>query len=180
MPVSLAHPLQRLHWDNLSAHDVELQVCRQLLESMAGAGDSYFQSALSLATISGQDLGLPNIERISSRWVLTLTGGSPDRPCVARSQLVSVTSCCLPAMPKIQMVRCKAANSGCVCLYTRAEGEFDSAEQCFKSISNLGLWKCWCDLVMVGIKPLESARKYNPEKKFSFEKDMNMYILKGK
>lgn len=61
-------------------------------------------------------------------------------------------------------------------LCMHAEREFDSAEQCFKSISNLGLWKCWCDLVMVGIKPLESARKYNPEKKFSFEKEMCVYI----
>lgn len=64
-----------------------------------------------------------------------------------------------------------------MCLCTRAEREFDSAEQCFKSISNLGLLqKCWCDLAMVGIKFLGSARKYNPEKKMSFEKEMYVYI----
>lgn len=61
-----------------------------------------------------------------------------------------------------------------------AEREFDSAEQCLKSISNLGLWKCWCDLAMVGIKPLESANKYDPEKKISFEKEMYVYIGKKK
>jgi hypothetical protein len=33
----------------------------------------------SSATISGQDLGLPNIERISSQWVLTLTGRISDQ-----------------------------------------------------------------------------------------------------
>lgn len=39
-------------WDNLYAHDVELQVCGQLLESVMGAGNSCFQSALDYGTES--------------------------------------------------------------------------------------------------------------------------------
>lgn len=37
-------------WDNLYAHDVEFQVCWQLLGSVAGVGNSYFQSALDYGT----------------------------------------------------------------------------------------------------------------------------------
>lgn len=67
----------------------------------------------SLATISGQDLGLPNIERITSWWVLALTVGSPDVYHVAHSQLLSQATYCLKPTPKIRML----STAGCVCVF---------------------------------------------------------------
>lgn len=65
-----------------------------------------------------------------------------------------------------------------MCLCTWAEREFYSIEQYLQSISDLWLLqkKRWCGLASVGIKSLESVRKYNPD--FFFFK--GVYILKGK
>lgn len=74
MSILLAHQLQWLRLENLWAHNVELQICRLYLGEYSRElvvlifkVPLIMEKKASLVTISGQDLGLPKLERISSQ-----------------------------------------------------------------------------------------------------------------